>query len=366
MGSAVERKEQPSVGLGDRIACVIGGVTAVACLAVIIHAVCSYLPFLLNIGGSSQPGVWGGALLQIPVVFAALLLLTFSVSGFRNGLKGDKAATHFREMLLVFLILLICFIFNIGNFLLASLFKEGLLSDISLTMLYIFLEAVLVLFPAVGITMFLFIFCSCRVEEGQKKGSMKEFLLSLKGHARWSVLLVLSLAFIFSGQRSSAGIHVDSFTGFQAEDLAGNPADQTIFADHDLTLVNVWATFCGPCKAEMPDLAELHEEYRDRGFQVVGICGDIVDASNGQLQQKEYEDALEIAEETHADAYLNLNPAGDLQNGFIHDHVQAYPTSVFVDSEGNQVGDMIIGSLDKDAWKAEIDKRLDMIARGER
>ncbi len=365
MGSAVEKEKRPSVGLADRIACVIGGVTAAACLAVIIHAVCSYLPFLLDIGGS-QPGAWGGALLQIPVVFAALLLLTFSVSGFRNGLKGDRAVTYFRESLLVFLVLLVSFILNIGNFFVASLLKEGLASEISLTMLYIFLEAVLVMFPAVGITMFLFIFCSSRVETGQKTGSMREFFLSLKGHAKWAVFLVLSVTFIFSGQHSSVGIHVDAFTDFQAADLDGNPADQTIFADHDLTLVNVWATFCGPCRAEMPDLAELHEEYRDRGFQVVGICGDIADASTGQLRQSEYEDALKIVKETHADAYLNLNPAGGLLTGFIRDHVQAYPTSLFVDSAGNQVGDMIIGSRDKAAWKAEIERRLDMTARGER
>ena len=365
MDSAVESRKRPSAGLGDRIVCAVGGVTSVACLAIVIHAICSYLPFLLNIG-RSQAGVWVGALFQIPVVFAALVLLSFAVSGFRNGLRGDKAVTHFRETLLVFLIFLISFIFNMGNFFVASLLNEGLASEVSMAMLYIFLEAVLVLFPAVGITLFLFIFCSCRVEEGQKKSSMKEFFLSLKDFAKWAVILVLSVTFIFSGQRSGAGIRVDAFTAFQAADLAGNPVDQTIFSEHDLTLVNVWATFCGPCKAEMPDLAELHEEYRDKGFQVVGICGDIVNASTGQLQQREYEDALEIAGETHADVYLNLNPAGDLASGFIRDHVPAYPTSLFVDSAGNKVGDMVIGSLDKDDWKAEIDKRLEMIASGER
>lgn len=365
MDSTDERKERPAVGRGDRVVCVISGVTAVACLAIIIHAICGYMPLLLEIG-NGQVGAWCGALLQLPVVFAALLLLTFAVSGFKNGLKGDGAVTYFREALLVFLILLAWIIFNFANFGVTALFQEGLVSEISVELLYIFLEAVLVIFPALGITMFLFIFCSCRVKDGQKKSSMKEFFLSLRGHLKWAALLVLSLAFIFSGQRSSAAIRVDDFTGFQATDLEGNPVDQTVFADHELTLVNVWATFCGPCKAEMPDLAELHTEYQDQGFQVVGICGDITDASTGQLRQHEYEDALEILKDTHADAYLNLNPAGDLISGFIKDHVPAYPTSLFVDSTGQQVGDMIVGSMDKDAWKAEIDKRLEMIASGER
>ena len=139
--------------------------------------------------------------------------------------------------------------------------------------------------------------------------------------------------------------------------------DQTIFSDHDLTLINVWGTFCGPCIGEMPDLAELHEEYQPQGFQVVGICGDLVDGNTGILLQDKYESALEIIRETHADAYQHLNPAGDLMSSVINSFVSAYPTSLFVDSEGNQVGDIIVGARDMDGWKAEIEERLEMIAQ---
>ncbi len=302
-------------------------------------------------------------MLQMPIVFAAMLLFSFSVSGFRCGLKGEAAAVHFRETFLAFLIFLACFIFNVLNMFTAILFK-GVMSEISQTLLYIFMEVFLALVPAMAVTTVLFVTSASGIKAGQKIGFTKEFFLSLKDSLKWSVFLVLSAAFIFTGQRSSVGIHVDSFISFQAADLAGSPVDQTIFADHDLTLINVWATFCGPCKAEMPDLAELNEEYQSQGFQVVGICGDIADEATGQLRQSEYEDALVIVQETHADTYLNLNPAGDLMTGFIHDHVPAYPTSLFVDSKGNQVGDMVVGSRDKDAWKAEIEKRLEMIAAG--
>ena len=41
---------------------------------------------------------------------------------------------------------------------------------------------------------------------------------------------------------------------FTAESLTGDTIDQTVFADHKLTVINVWATFCGPCKQEMPCL----------------------------------------------------------------------------------------------------------------
>ncbi len=364
MESAAENRTQPGVSLRDKIFCSIGGVIAVACIVVVIHAIGNTLPLLLNIGGS-QPGSWGGALFQLPIVFGAILLLSFSVSGFWNGLKGEAAAVYFRKALLAFLIFLVCFIFNILNMFTSSL-VNGVASEISQALLYIFLEVFFVLFPAIVVTTVLFITSASGIKAGQKIGLTKEFFLSLKDSLKWSVFLVLSAAFIFTGQRSSVGIHVDSFTSFQAADLAGNPVDQTIFAGHDLTLVNVWATFCGPCKGEMPDLAELNEEYQAQGFQVVGICGDIANETTGELYQNQYEDALRIVEETHADTYLNLNPAGELMAGFIHDHVPAYPTSLFVDSEGNQIGDMVIGSRDKDTWKAEIEKRLEMIANGER
>jgi peroxiredoxin len=36
-------------------------------------------------------------------------------------------------------------------------------------------------------------------------------------------------------------------------------------------LLNVWATYCGPCKIETPDLVAMYEKYKDNGFIVVGV-----------------------------------------------------------------------------------------------
>jgi thiol-disulfide isomerase/thioredoxin len=38
-----------------------------------------------------------------------------------------------------------------------------------------------------------------------------------------------------------------------------------------VVLVNLWATWCGPCRVEMPHLVELQNKYRDRGFEVIGL-----------------------------------------------------------------------------------------------
>ena len=51
---------------------------------------------------------------------------------------------------------------------------------------------------------------------------------------------------------------------FTATGLDGEEVDQSIFTGYDVTMVNVWATFCGPCLSEMPDLGALHQEFSDR------------------------------------------------------------------------------------------------------
>lgn len=41
-----------------------------------------------------------------------------------------------------------------------------------------------------------------------------------------------------------------------------------------VVLVNLWATWCGPCRGEMPHLVELQEKYKDKGFEIIGLDTD--------------------------------------------------------------------------------------------
>lgn len=41
-----------------------------------------------------------------------------------------------------------------------------------------------------------------------------------------------------------------------------------------VVLVNMWATWCGPCIGEMPHFVELQEKYKDKGFEVIGLDSD--------------------------------------------------------------------------------------------
>ena len=44
-------------------------------------------------------------------------------------------------------------------------------------------------------------------------------------------------------------------------------------------LVNLWATWCGPCRMEIPELVKLNKEFKDRGVEMIGLSTEDPDAS---------------------------------------------------------------------------------------
>lgn len=141
---------------------------------------------------------------------------------------------------------------------------------------------------------------------------------------------------------------VKLFGVFDTQTLEGEPVTEEIFGEADLTMVNIWGTFCGPCIEEMPYLGELSREYADRGFQIVGMVCDVTEAGN--------ETALQIVEETKAD-YTNVIASEDLMMNALQ-YVSSVPTTVFLDKEGNVVGEVYSGARDKTTWELIINQCL--------
>ena len=61
--------------------------------------------------------------------------------------------------------------------------------------------------------------------------------------------------------------------GFKVKDLDGKQVELASFKGKVL-LLNFWATWCGPCKAEIPGFVELQQKYRDQGLTVIGYSVD--------------------------------------------------------------------------------------------
>lgn len=153
-----------------------------------------------------------------------------------------------------------------------------------------------------------------------------------------------------------------AFEKMSLTNLAGDEIDKTIFEGHDLTVINVWATSCKPCLSEMPELAKLSDEYEQNGgqVQIIGLCTDLVDMDANRVGSQ-IELANQIVELTGAD-YTHLVPDDEMLN-FLMENIIGVPTTFFVDSQGKEVGESVIGARDQAAWQEEINNRLAMLEK---
>ena len=61
--------------------------------------------------------------------------------------------------------------------------------------------------------------------------------------------------------------------GFVLPDLSGHKIDLAAYRGH-VVLLNFWATWCSPCRAEMPELMKLQNKYQGQGLRIIGISLD--------------------------------------------------------------------------------------------
>lgn len=137
---------------------------------------------------------------------------------------------------------------------------------------------------------------------------------------------------------------------FTTQDIEGNEVTEDIFADKDITMVNVWGTFCSPCIAEMPELGELAQELPEN-MQMIGIVIDIMDQKN-EISQTNLNLAGQITEK--ADAGFTHLIANEDFTEFLSS-VTGVPSTFFVDKDGNILGKWIEGA-DVDAYRERIEE----------
>lgn len=102
-------------------------------------------------------------------------------------------------------------------------------------------------------------------------------------------------------------------------DLAGQPV-----------VINFWASWCPPCRSEMPAMQRVHEAFQDQGLVILGI-----NAAN----QDQMADAVNFVEENRLTFPIIFDTGG---RAALNYQVRSLPTTFFVDREG-KIQEIIVG-----------------------
>ena len=148
---------------------------------------------------------------------------------------------------------------------------------------------------------------------------------------------------------------------FETTGVDGKTYTQDIFSKYDLTMVNIFTTWCSPCVNEIPDLEKLYQEMKDKGVGVVGVTLDTV-GSDGKQDEEAVKKAQVLQEKTKA-SYPFLIPDSGRMNGRLNG-ISAFPETFFVDKNGNIVGETYSGSHSLDEWKEIVEKELKNVTEG--
>ena len=141
-------------------------------------------------------------------------------------------------------------------------------------------------------------------------------------------------------QSSDQGMQVAPVAGALAPDftlvnLEGETVSLSDFHGQPV-LINLWATWCGPCRIEMPTIQSRFEEYRDEGFIVLAVN---FDEPRGDVQSFRDEFGLTFQ--------ILLDTGAEVQKLY---RTRSYPSTFFVDRNGvvqvQHIGVMTEGNLD--------------------
>ncbi len=147
-----------------------------------------------------------------------------------------------------------------------------------------------------------------------------------------SIICRSLVALLFLSLSMDPAVAEDTFDGslgssvsdYGLQTLEGSPVDLTSLAG-SVSLVNLWATWCIPCRAEMPHLDALAQNYKDRGLRVIGIS---LDAPNRKPR------VLKFVEDHTLGFEIWVDSKG---KGMSHFSDPSLPTNLLIDREGRVV-----------------------------
>lgn len=131
---------------------------------------------------------------------------------------------------------------------------------------------------------------------------------------------------------------------FKLLDLSGNEVELSDFRGK-MVILNFWATWCAPCRYEIPLLVDLYKEYNDEGLEIIGISVD----DGGTSMVKEF-----------SEKYRINYPVLMYNREVIYSYggVYSIPTT-FIITRGGKVVNRFIGNPGEEAFRLEIERWID-------
>jgi peroxiredoxin len=154
--------------------------------------------------------------------------------------------------------------------------------------------------------------------------------------------VILLLAWV-SRDRLSPVVPGRRAPDFSAVDLQGNPKSLDDYRGR-VVLVNIWATWCGPCKQEMPSMERLYRELHGEGFEILAVS---VDAPSGERDDlgRLGGDLGAFAESLDLTFPILHDPSGEIQESY---QTMGLPASFVLDRDG-VIARRVDGSTEWDA-----------------
>jgi peroxiredoxin len=119
-------------------------------------------------------------------------------------------------------------------------------------------------------------------------------------------------------------------------------------------IVDFWATWCAPCKVEIPWLEQLHDQYAAQGLEILGVSEDDLDLDDQAKLLKEKQEIADSATKLHINYPVLFD---DSHVDKPYGGIDALPTTFFVDRNGKVVA-ATVGLADRDEIEADIKKAL--------
>ena len=157
----------------------------------------------------------------------------------------------------------------------------------------------------------------------------------------WTKLLLLGVAAVGAAElylrtTEKAESPVAAAPAFELPDLQGRNVSLSSLKGR-VVAMNFWASWCGPCRAEIPDLAKVYAEHRDKCFEMIGVA----EESGGTA------DVAEAAKRFGINYPVLLDPEGTTGDAY---KIPGYPRTYLIDSEG-RIRRTFDGAVDREEFE---------------